>query len=402
MRNEEKLHVVGAGDVLDLRDLDAKRATAPVTPLTARAPYRSERRVAAPAPPSPAPAPMHYALLATLTWLCGPAALLLTREGRRHRGWLALGLAATAAGLALVAVPYGRLVAWTGASASLAWGSLAALATIGGFSAWARAVLLAGAHVPPTHRLPRWLRSRAGACAVGLAAPGCGMLASGGRRRAAAWLWALWPAALGLLVLRAGPGMWRHLAATAPTRAATDLLEHSLLLSAVACAAGAVAWLVQALDGARRVAPPPALGNARGDRFALALGLAALALALGGNPGRAARNLGDAALALQAEGCTVIPLVLARAADRLDPSQADYAVLAISLHEQRGEPAQAAALRSRLDAGLSSYVALLGQPAGAGRGGGTAPAPGALDPARPGGDGVYYGTMARARKVADR
>ncbi|MBK9474619.1 MAG: hypothetical protein IPO18_20490 [bacterium] len=34
------------------------------------------------------------------------------------------------------------------------------LATIGGFSAWARAVQLAAAQVPPPHRQNRWLRSR--------------------------------------------------------------------------------------------------------------------------------------------------------------------------------------------------------------------------------------------------
>jgi hypothetical protein len=402
MRNEEKLHVVTAGDVLDFGDRDAKPATAPFTPLTARPPYVTTRRATVAATPASAADRMHYALLLALTWACGPAALLLTAEGRRHRGWLALGIAATLSAALLVLVPYARFVTWTGQSTPLAWGSLALLATSGGFSAWSRAVLLAGGRLPPAHRLPRLLRSRIAVGALGLLAPGCGLLAGGSRWRAALWLWALWPAALGLLVLRAGAGMWQHLAATVPDRAASDLLEHVLLLAAVGVTLGAIAWLVQALEGARRVAPVPALGRGRGDWFAVALGLSCLGLAVGGSPGRAARQLGDAAVVLRAEGLSVIPLWLAQAADRLDPARAEYAVLAIALHEQRGDADGAAALRERLDMGLASYVALRERPAadsGGRRGAGAQPA--AVDPAQPAAD-VLYGTMARRGAAPQR
>lgn len=393
MRNDEKLKVVVAGDVLELGGNDAKPAGTPVTPLTARPPYTTSRRACATGTPATDAGRMHYALLLALTWLCGPAALLLTPAGRRHRGWLALGLSATAAGAFLLVVPYARLVAWTGLSTPLAWSSLAALATAGGFSAWARAVLLAGTRLPPPHRLPRLLRSRAGVGAIGLLAPGCGLLAGSGRWHAALWLWALWPAALGAMALRAGPDMWRHLATTIPDRAATDLLEHALLLSAVAVLLGALAWLVQALEGARRVAPVPALGRGRGDWFAVALGLSCLALAVGGSPGRAARHLGDAAAILQAEGLTVIPLHLAQAAQRLDASRSEYAVLAIALHEQRGDAARAAAVRDRLEQGVAGYVALRAR-GGTGSGPGRGATAAGLDPAQPPGD-LLYGTMAR-------
>ncbi|MBK8164929.1 MAG: hypothetical protein IPK64_03075 [bacterium] len=395
MRNEEKLHVVTAGDVLEFGGRDAKPATAPVTPLTARPPYTTTRRAAVASQPMPAPSRMHYALLLALTWACGPAALLLTVEGRRHRGWLALGILATLALVLLALVPYARWVAWTGLATPLAWSSLALLATIGGFSAWSRAALLAGGHLPPVHRLPRLLRSRVGVGALGLLAPGCGLLAGGSRWHAVLWLWALWPAALGVLVLRAGAGMWQHLSATIPDRGATDLLEHVLMLATACVVLGAIAWLVQALEGARRVAPVPALGRGRGDWFAVALGLSCLGLAVGGSPGRAARQLGDAAAILQADGLSVIPLRLAQAADRLDPARAEYAVLAIALHEQRGDANRAAALRERLDQGLASYVALRERPAGddGGRRGAEFQ-PSAVDPAQPAAD-VLYGTMSR-------
>ncbi len=403
MRNDEKLKVVVAGDVLDLGGNNAKPAATPVTPLTARPPYTTSRRAGTIATPAAGAGRMHYALLLALTWLCGPAALLLTPAGRRHRGWLALGLAATVAGAFLVQVPYARLVAWTGLSAPLAWGSLAALATAGGFSAWARAVLHAGALLPPPHRLPRLLRSRAGVGAIGLLAPGCGLLVGSGRWHGALWLWALWPAALGALTLRAGADMWRHLATTIPDRAATDLLEHTIVLSAAAVALGVLAWLVQALEGARRVAPAPALARGRGDWLAVALGLSCLGLAVGGSPDRAARQLGDAATILQAEGLTVIPLHLAQAAGRLDGSRSEYAVLAIALHEQRGEAGRAASLRDRLEQDVAGYVALRERQGAGSRQPRGAVAPAAtMDPAQPV-DDVLHGTMARrGARASDR
>lgn len=388
MRNEEKLHVVGAGDVLDIGCLARKSAATPITPLNARAPYDTPDRLRAVAP---APS-MHYALLLALTWLCGPAALLLTPAGRRHRGWAALGVVATAAAAVIVAVPYARFVPVTGLATPLAWGSLATLATIGGFTVWARAVYLAAAALPPAHRLPRLFRSRFAAGVLGLLAPGFGMLASGGRLRAGLWLWALWPAALGLAVLRSGAGMWHHLNTTVPDGAAADTLEQAFLLAAAAVAAGLLVWLVQALDGARRLAPAPALSRGRGDWFAVALGVSCAALALAGNPARMARDLGDAAQVLAAEGLTIVPLQLSLAADRLDPSCAAYAVQAIALHEARGEQDRANALRARLDEGLATYVALLG----------TRPAPVGAPVERAGVPELYYGTLARPQRPAAR
>lgn len=384
MRNEEKLHVVGAGDVLDTTGHSWKSPAAPITPLTARAPYATPERTRAAAPASS----MHYAVLLPLTWLCGPAALLLTPAGRRHRGWAALGVAAAAAAAVIVAVPYDRFVPLTGLATPLAWGSVAALAVIGGFTAWSRAVYLAAAAVPPPHRQPRWLRTRAAVCALGLLAPGSGMLVSGGRARAALWLWLLWPAALGMATLRSAPGMWRHLTSTVPDGAAADTLEYTLLLAAAAVAAGGLIWIVQALEGARRLAPAPALGRGRGDWFAVALGVSCAALALAGNPERVARQMGDAALVLRADGLTIIPLQLSLVADRLDPSCAEYAVQAIAMHEARGDQASAAALRARLDAGLSTYVALRE----------ARPSPAAAPTERDGEPELYYGTLARPRR----
>jgi hypothetical protein len=327
--------------------------------------------------------------LLALTWLLGPAALLLTPAGRRRRGWVASGLAAAAAALVILIVPYAAFVPVTGLATPLAWSVLASLATIGGFTAWARAVQLASAALPPQHRLPRWMRSRAAVFALGLLAPGSGMLASGGRMRAGLWLWLLWPAALGVAVLRSAGGMWEHLATTLGNSAAADLLEVSILLAAGAVAFGVVLWVVQALEGARRLTPAPALSRHRGDWFAVALGVSCAALAVGGDPGYVARRLGEASLVLHAEGMTIIPLQLSLAADRLDPSRTEYAVQAIALHEARGDHDQAAALRARLDVGLASYLTLLGaEPAPDGPGDDSS-----IDPVRAGGDEVYYGTM---------
>jgi hypothetical protein len=334
---------------------------------------------------------MHYALLIALTWLCGPLALLLTPAGRRRRGLAALGVIAAVATVVTLLVPYGRLVLVTGPATPLVWSVLALLATLGGFTAWACAVPLALVALPPLHRLPRLLRSRVAVVALGLLAPGAGMLASGGRQRAGLWLWLLWPAALGVAMLRSAMAMWQHLVATSANSAAADLLEFSLLLSAAAVAVGALVWVVQALEGARRLVPAPALSRGRGDWFAVALGVSCAALAVGGNPEHVARQLGDAALVLRVEGMTIIPLQLSLAADRLDPSCAEYAVQAIDLHEVRGDQGQAGALRARLDQGLATYVALLGADR-------ARTDFRSADPARPGGDEVYYGTLARPKR----
>ncbi len=119
------------------------------------------------------------------------------------------------------------------------------------------------------------------------------------------------------------------------------------------------------------------------------------ALAVGGNPGHVARQLGDAALVLRVEGMTIIPLQLSLAADRLDPSCAEYAVQAIALNEARGDQARAGALRARLDQGLATYVALLGETRDRPT---IAPDLRSADPARPGGEEVYYGTLARTKR----
>jgi hypothetical protein len=405
MRNDEKLNVMEAGDVLDIRDRTRKATSTPITPLTARGPYQMPRRDAS-AASAPGTAPtMHYALLLGLTWLLGPAALLLTPDGRRHHGWLTLGIASALAGALITLVPYSRFVPVTTLATPLAWSTLAVLATIGGFSAWARAVQFAAAQVPPPHRQNRWLRSRPAVCVLGLVAPGCGMLVGGNRWHASLWLWALWPAALGVAVLRNAMDMWRHLATTVPDRAAADLLEFSILMAAAAVVLGALAWLVQALEGARRLAPAPALARGHGDWFAVALGVSCAALAVAGNPERAARNLGDAALVLQAEGFSVIPLQLSLAADRLDSAHAEYAVTAIALHEIRGDEQGAKALRERLDRSLAPYVALLDASAARpGSDGESVPSPSsrAADPSRPGTGELYYGTLARARPAGGR
>lgn len=401
MRNDEKLNVVVAGDALDIGRPARKAPATPVTPLNARAPYRSAPATAAWTPPppggtapAPAPATMRYALLLPLTWLCGPAALVLTPAGRRDRAWLALGLAAVAAAAALVVLPYERLLRLAGIVAPPAWATLALLATAGGFAAWARAVQIAAAALPPVHRLPRWWRSRLFVGALGLLAPGCGQLATGARQRAAFCLWLLWPAALGAAVLGNAAAMWRHLLAVSSSSLVADALEVAFVAAAGAVVAGVLFWLAQALDGARRLAPAPALGRARGDGFAVALGAACLALAVAGQPARVARQLGDAALILRAEGLSLIPLRLCLAADRLDPSQAAYAVQAIALYESRGEAAPAAALRARLDDGLAPYLALRESPVVRSEGG---PPSG-----RPANADIYYGTLARPRRPAAR
>ena len=401
MRNEEKLRVVESGDVLEINRTNRKSATTPITPLNARPPYDTPYRASGYTTPAPPASTMHYALLMTLTWLSGPAALLLTRSGRRQQGWVVLSVSSTVAGLIVLMVPYARMVALTGLATPLAWGALAMLASLGGFTAWARATQLIAASVPPQHRAPRLLRSPLVIFALGLMAPGSGLLASGSRWRAALWLWALWPAALGAVVLRSGLGMWRHLVATVPNAAAADLLETSILLAVGAVTAGAIVWLVQALEGARRVAPPSSSSRGRADWFAVALGLSCATLAIAGQPGRAARELGDAALVLRAEGMSIIPLQLSLAADRLDPSCAEYAVQAIALHEERGERDRADRLRARLDEGLASYMALLGAdrtvPAG---GDSRAPTirPRIDDPARSGDADLYYGALTKPQR----
>ncbi len=362
MSHEDKIWLIEAGDVLET---PRPQQELPATPRPAPRPRPRTAAVVEPREPrrvvreQARPQTLHIAPLLVLTWLLGPLAVLLTPEGRRERTWAGLGVVAAVAAAILTLVPFARFHQGLAGSAPLVWMPLAFIATLGGFSAWARAVQIAGERgVTQASRLPRWLRRAPALAAAGLCAPGAGLLLAGRRRRAALALWMLWPAALAALVLVQGRGIWHGLRQAVPGPATGLALETIFIASAAVLLAGVVAWLVQALEAVRLTTPAGA--RAHGDWYAVALGVACAALAFTAQPRMVAGQLATRAAGLQQAEMRIIPLRMALAAGRLDPTNTAYAVQAVALCEELGRADQAEALRAELAAGVRPYLAMLG------------------------------------------
>jgi hypothetical protein len=92
----------------------------------------------------------------------------------------------------------------------------------------------------------------------------------------------------------------------------------------------AILWLIQALDGARRVSSSRSLVVADTASLALLASLAVFAVAF--RPASLALNLHSTAVTLRSDGYQLIPLGLNEAAVRLDPATPAYLAEAVELY----------------------------------------------------------------------
>jgi hypothetical protein len=126
-------------------------------------------------------------------------------------------------------------------------------------------------------------------------------------------------------------------------------LEYIYLVLGVLGSIGILAWIVQALDGARLAVPVAERAKRpRSDMFAFALLVTIVAYSVLFNPVMIAGYADRFAETAQQEGFRVVPLYAARAAMWLDPSQPSYSVRAIGLYDALGKKQDASVLRNEL------------------------------------------------------
>ncbi len=297
-----------------------------------------------------------------LSYLAGPLSLLATRRGRRSRFW---------AGLSVFSVILFIIVIWMWKGFSY-WSTrenpvvavmlLAAVAAaISGVSAWTRAVVLAGRYEGPRlRRSPDWIRGPWAAGLFGIICPGMGLFVAGRSKQAAAALWMACMSAISLLVLSKAAWLWNFNAYAGAFAVRPDTLEYILMGASAAVVLGGLAWVVQALNGARLAGRASNRKTvSRRNWAAVALLVSIIVFSILSRPTAIAESLDRGAAVASSEGMRIIPLHLSRAAIRLDPSRPGYVIRAIGLYEDCGDQATADEMRRELVARLEPLVPLL-------------------------------------------
>ncbi len=368
MIEDKKTWMIEAGDVLDTMPPDKKQPeTAQVNqhyhkgpgPVATPHVTRPITRRKTQAPPTKSR--LHFAQLLALTYLVGPLSILLTPRGRREKPFVVLAGISVAAAAALVLTGFGNMVQETRPASVWAWATLATIATLGGFTAWARALHLVGREgIPNRNKLPHWLRQGWAISGLGLIAPGSGLLLSGRADRAAITLWLLGPAVLATAIILNTMGIWQHHMSSGWLATSGPTLERFLMIAAGVVAFGFLAYIAQALEGMRQVLVEPGLKTGvKGDYYALAVVASVVVMVVITNPVQMAHQLDVGGDILRDEGFQEIPLQLTLAASHLDPSKPEYSMQAMELYTALGQTKKADAKRADLDRNLSTYVALV-------------------------------------------
>ena len=380
--NDEKLWLIEAGDVLEVMTPDKKQPNSVQVENVPPPAPRPRPQVAAAAPriqpqtavagttetarrrkkPTPvAKSKLHFAPLVALTYLLGPLAIMLTPAGRRSKFMVALAGLAVGATAVLVTLGFGGLVDGARPVSAWAWLGLVTLAVGGGFTVWARALhLVGGEGIPHVNKLPYWVRRSWMISGLGLVAPGSGLLLGGKPGRAALTLWSAWPVVAAAIILLHGLGLWRHHQAAGWLADSGLVIERGLMLAAAIVAAGFLGYVAQALEGMRQVMIEPGLKTrVKGDYYAAAVMVFAVALVVAANPARMAAQIDTGGDILHAEGFRAIPLEMTLVASHLDPAKVEYSLQAMNLYTELGATEKAEAMRNDLDANLGTYVALV-------------------------------------------
>jgi len=143
---------------------------------------------------------------------------------------------------------------------------------------------------------------------------------------------------------------WRELwALGSPGSAAripANVLETVLLVAGGMAIVTSLAWLIQALDGARRTAATSP--SRRRGSLALVLLVVITFGVTTRQDARLAECLDRASATLRSEGMSLIPLALSSAAARLDPATPGYLVNVLEINESIGRTEAAATARRAL------------------------------------------------------
>lgn len=366
MNDDRKLWVIDDTEEPEITSLGESftETTATVAPRPApvrrAAPPTAPRRTT-PRSPAAAEPRLHSAILLGLAYVLGPAALLLTRRGRRS------GLLVGVAMVSLVTALAAAGGWWSLARGEMPTVMLPILVLLGGLSVFAATTvwglalhLLLTSRRFPTRPWPAWLKNPWIALAAGIVAPGSGLALARRTRAAALVAWWTWPGAAAALVLAQAPVLWHHRAAFGEWGLTPDTLERAFVAAVLLIVVVAAFWLSQALIGARvHAARAGRWQHARGDWTGLGLAAAVGVFLLAVKPGVVATDLATYAAAMADQEYRVIPLGLTQVAQRLDPGQLAYALQTAELHDARGDAAAADDARAELERRVRPYLGLL-------------------------------------------
>ena len=216
--------------------------------------------------------------------------------------------------------------------------------------------------------------------------PGLGLRVAGCSRLAAA--------ALGATVLGIGsaifvanvPWLWLRLRSGSAPGISGGTFEALLIGAVAVLTLCSIVWIVQGLDGARRVARArsPLLTDAVSASLLVAIAVFGLAF----RPASVASNLHVMASALDAQGFRMIPLVLCETSVRLDRAAPVYLADAADLLDSLGRHEEAQRHRRELERQMTAYIDVLGAREGFVQVSYT-PSGGTLHPARTGNDTTW-------------
>lgn len=310
------------------------------------------------------PVPDRTVLLMLAAFAIGPLAPVLLRQGqpRTNAVWAVLGLAALPLWAGMIAL-WSDVAGWaeSGRLPFLLWfGGLGTLTALT-FASWSRAVFLAGwdARFFP-ERMPRLLSNPLVSLALGLGAPGFGLLLHNAPRRAA---WALWNGGVTLMAtatLWQTRLLWKANGASTTAPLEPRVLEYVLLGALAVAVGGVLVWIGSALDGARCAMHRAGhRAQGRGEWLALAVVFAFVAFAITFQPDGLAREMDRGAARMQRAGMELMPVLGATAASTLDPGQPVYALRLAEAHEKLGHLDRAASIRSGLKQRWNAYQGAL-------------------------------------------
>ncbi len=291
------------------------------------------------------------ALFILLAYILGPLAILATPQGRQSKFWVSV---------AVGSVIVSTIILWQwkailsrfedGGSAIFIWVLVMCLATLAGFTTWARAIILLGRlKVTLLLRLPMWIRRPWTTGLLGLIVPGLGLLIAGRPRRAACALWMVGTLLPSTFILSKSAWLWKWNQGSGFEAIQSDTIEFIFLGIGVIAFLGALTWIVQALDGVRLArSRATKQGRSRGDWSAIALLTAIVVFSVMFKPLFVAKVLDRVAVARHQDGFQIIPLYMARAAMHLDPSQPEYMMHVAEFYDDLGRHHTARIMREDL------------------------------------------------------
>jgi preprotein translocase subunit Sss1 len=365
MDDSNKLWVINLADECDIEEpkvtppVIRRNPPRPKTPVKRPASKAPVRRVAKPSPR------LHFATKMIFSYLLGPFALFLWAEDRNKSTWSLISLFS---GLGVVAIAWKwNSILALGSNGSLLIPLLAVsgIVSVLAFTSWARALYRAFASRTRSHTSwPTWMRSAWAITGLGFLVPGLGLYLAGSYRRAVAVAWSSWPVFLAALVLFHAERTWQWLQKPMHAHLNKEIYEAMIMVAVGILLLGFCGWIVQALAGLHRLKMSlPATSNVHGDRYAAALLLSVIALAVLSPSADLASLVNETGERLHQEGFQLIPLQLARSAQALDPGEINYSLQVASLHRERGETEEADSVQHHLDQNFQVYMGTLGQQA---------------------------------------